>query len=49
MPEVVLTRVTFIPSRDLDELETRINDLLKNFERNYKIETYAQVQIIKRE
>jgi selenocysteine-specific translation elongation factor len=49
MPEVVLTRVTFIPNRDLDELKMRINDLLKNFERNHKIETYAQVQIIKRE
>jgi hypothetical protein len=49
MPEVVLTRVAFIPSRDLDELKMRINDLLKNFEGKHKIETYAEVQIIKRE
>jgi hypothetical protein len=49
MPEVVLTKVAFIPSHDLDELKTRINDLLKNFEKNHKIETYAQVKIIKRE
>jgi hypothetical protein len=49
MPEVVLTRVAFIPSRDLDELKMRIDDLLSNFERKHKIETYAKVNIVKRE
>ena len=50
MPEVVLTRVAFIPSRDLDELEKKINDLLKNFEKKHKgIEAYAEIEIIKKD
>ena len=50
MPEVVLTRVAFIPSRDLDELEKKITDLLKDFEKKHKgIDAYAEIEIIKRE
>jgi hypothetical protein len=50
MPEVVLTRVEFIPSRDLDELEKKVTDLLKDFEKRHKgIDTYAEIEIIKRE
>ncbi len=50
MPEVVLTRAEFIPSRDLDELEKKINDLLEDFERKHKgIDTYAEIEIIKRQ
>jgi hypothetical protein len=49
MPEVVLTRVEFISSRDLDELEKKITDLLKDFEKkNRGIDTYAEIEIIKR-
>jgi hypothetical protein len=49
MPEVVLTRVEFIPSRDLDELEKKIKDLLKDFEKKHRgIDTYAEIEIIKR-
>ena len=50
MPGVVLTKVEFIPSRDLDELEKKITDLLKDFEKKHKgIDTYAEIEIIKRE
>lgn len=50
MPEVVLTRVEFIPSRDLNELEKKITDLLKDFEKKHKgIDTYTEIEIIKRE
>lgn len=49
MPEVVLTKVKFIPTSDLDELEKKITDLPKDFERKHKgIGTYAEIEIIKR-
>lgn len=50
MPEVVLTRVEFIQSRDLDKLEKDITNLLKKFEKKHKgIGVYAEIEIIKRE
>jgi hypothetical protein len=50
MPEVALTRVQFILSRDLDELEKKITDLLKDFEKKHRgIDTYAEIEIIKRQ
>jgi hypothetical protein len=50
MPEVVLTRVAFIPSHDLDELEKKITDLLKDFEKKHKgIDAYAEIEIVKRD
>jgi hypothetical protein len=36
MSDVVLTRVKFLPSRDLDELEKRVTELLEEFERKHK-------------
>ncbi|MEM3578552.1 MAG: hypothetical protein QXX51_08960 [Candidatus Bathyarchaeia archaeon] len=50
MPDVSLTKVEFLPKRDLDELEKKIIDILKDFERKHKgIFIYAEVEIIKKE
>ncbi|MEM3578366.1 MAG: hypothetical protein QXX51_07995 [Candidatus Bathyarchaeia archaeon] len=49
MPDVSLTKVEFLPKRDLDELEKKIIDVLKDFEKKHKgIFTYAEVEIIKK-
>jgi hypothetical protein len=49
MPDIVLTRVEFIPSHDLDDLEKKVTDLLKEFEMKHKgISVYAEIEIIKR-
>ncbi|MGB9741456.1 MAG: hypothetical protein ACP5IM_06845 [Candidatus Bathyarchaeia archaeon] len=50
MPDVSLTKVEFLPKHDLDELEKKITELLKDFERRHKgISTYAEIEIIKKE
>ncbi len=45
MPDVELTKVEFIPRRDLDSLEKKIVELLKDFEKKHK-ETLAYAEII---
>ncbi len=46
MPDVVLTKVEFIPRPDLDELEKKLTDLLKEFEyRHEGTSVYAEVEI----
>ena len=48
MPDVALTKVEFLPSKDLDELEKKIIDLLKDFEKKHNgIETHAEIGIRK--
>ncbi|MFX1520741.1 MAG: hypothetical protein ACFFCD_12560 [Promethearchaeota archaeon] len=48
MPDVTLTKVQFLPRKDLDELEKRIIDLLKDFEKKHDgIETFAEIEIRK--
>jgi tRNA(Ser,Leu) C12 N-acetylase TAN1 len=47
MPDVVLTRVEFLPSHDLDELEKSITELLEEFERKHKgTSLYAEIEIL---
>lgn len=49
MTDVVLTKVEFIPRQDLDELERKIKDLLRDFEKKHQgIDTYAEIEIMKR-
>ena len=50
MPEVVLTKVKFLPGEDLDELEEKITILLRDFERKHKgISTYAEIEITEKQ
>ena len=44
MPDVVLTRVEFVPSHDLDALEKSVTDLLTDFERKHDgTSIYAEI------
>jgi hypothetical protein len=50
MPDVVLTRVEFIPSHDLDALEKSITDLLTDFESKHDgTSIYAEIEILSKQ
>ena len=48
MPDVTLSKVTFIPDRDQSELEERIIELLREFEEKHKgVRLFAELEITK--